>query len=54
MIRHHRGGVMMAQYAVLHAGQAKVRELAGSMVVVQSAEIEQMQFDLHRLGAPAA
>lgn len=54
MIRHHRGGIMMAQYAGQHAGDDKVRALAKAMVVVQSGEIEQMQFDLQRLGAPRA
>jgi len=54
MIRHHRGGVLMAQYAAQHADQDKVRALAKAMVVVQSAEIQQMEFDLQRLGAPQA
>jgi uncharacterized protein (DUF305 family) len=54
MIRHHRGGIPMAQYASRHAGQDRVRSLARAMVVAQSAEIEQMQADLQRLGAPRA
>jgi uncharacterized protein (DUF305 family) len=54
MIHHHRGGVLMAQYAARHAGDDKVRALAKVMVTVQSAEIQQMEFDLQRLGAPAA
>jgi uncharacterized protein (DUF305 family) len=54
MIRHHRGGVAMAQYASRHAGQDQVRTLARAMVVAQSAEIDQMQADLQRLGAPRA
>jgi uncharacterized protein (DUF305 family) len=54
MIHHHRGGVLMAQYAARHAGTDDVRTLARAMVVVQSAEIQQMEFDLNRLGAPAA
>lgn len=54
MIHHHRGGVLMAQYAAQHADQDKVRALAKAMVVVQSAEIQQMEFDLQRLGAPQA
>jgi uncharacterized protein (DUF305 family) len=54
MVRHHRGGVAMAQYAALHAGDDKVRDLARATVVSQSAEIDQMQRDLTRLGAPRA
>jgi uncharacterized protein (DUF305 family) len=54
MIHHHRGGVLMAQYASRHASEDDVRALAKAMVVVQSAEIGQMEFDLRRLGAPAA
>ncbi|MBL7495970.1 DUF305 domain-containing protein [Frankia sp. CNm7] len=54
MIRHHRGGIAMAQYATRHAGEDQVRTLAKAMVVVQSREIEQMQADLTRLGAPRA
>ena len=54
MIHHHRGGIAMAQYASQHASEDKVRALAKAMVVVQSQEIEQMQFDLQRLGAPTA
>jgi uncharacterized protein (DUF305 family) len=54
MIHHHRGGVLMAQYAAHHASQDKVRALAKVMVTVQSSEIQQMEFDLQRLGAPPA
>ncbi|ONH33500.1 DUF305 domain-containing protein [Pseudofrankia asymbiotica] len=54
MIHHHRGGIMMAQYASQHAGDNKVRTLAKAMVTVQSKDISQMQFDLQRLGAPPA
>lgn len=54
MIRHHRGGVDMAQYASLHAQEDKVRALARVMVINQSKEIENMQLDLERLGAPRA
>jgi uncharacterized protein (DUF305 family) len=54
MIRHHRGGLSMAQEAALTASESDVRTLARAMVVNQSAEIESMQADLRRLGAPAA
>jgi uncharacterized protein (DUF305 family) len=54
MIHHHRGGIIMAQYAAQHASEDKVRTLAKAMVTVQSWDIEQMQFDLQRLGAPQA
>ncbi|CUU58544.1 Uncharacterized conserved protein, DUF305 family [Parafrankia irregularis] len=54
MIRHHRGGIAMAQYAWLHADSDKVRTLARVMVGNQDREITQMQADLERLGAPRA
>ncbi|ONH58132.1 DUF305 domain-containing protein [Frankia sp. CcI49] len=54
MIRHHRGGIEMAQYAWLHADSDKVRALARAMVGNQDREITQMQADLERLGAPRA
>jgi uncharacterized protein (DUF305 family) len=54
MVHHHRGGLAMAQDASLHAGEDEVRTLARAMVVVQSAEIDQMQAYLTRLGAPRA
>ncbi|EFC83544.1 protein of unknown function DUF305 [Parafrankia sp. EUN1f] len=54
MIRHHRGGIEMAQYAWLHADSDKVRTLARVMVGNQDREITQMQADLERLGAPRA
>ncbi|MBX6387726.1 MAG: DUF305 domain-containing protein [Frankia sp.] len=52
MIRHHEGGVAMAQYASLHAETDQVRTIARAMVVVQSSEIEIMQKALERLGVP--
>ncbi|OAA25243.1 hypothetical protein UG55_102464 [Frankia sp. EI5c] len=54
MIRHHRGGIEMAQYASLHGADDRVRALARAMVGNQAREIEQMQLDLERLGAPRA
>ncbi|WP_284678153.1 DUF305 domain-containing protein, partial [Frankia sp. AgKG'84/4] len=52
MINHHRGGLAMAQYAAEHGEQDRTRDLARAMVLNQSIEIEQMQQDLVRLGAP--
>lgn len=54
MIRHHRGGVDMAQYAATYGQEDRVRVLARAMVVNQSLEIEQMQRYLEQLGAPRA
>src|SRR5690348_4921041 len=46
MLRHHQGGVQMAQYAMKHASESYVRALASSMYSEQSAEIIQMEQDL--------
>ncbi|SNQ46474.1 conserved hypothetical protein [Frankia canadensis] len=54
MIHHHRGGLAMAQYAARHGEQDRTRSLARAMVLNQSIEIDQMQNDLVRLGAPRA
>ena len=43
MLRHHRGGTDMAQYAHDHAAQAAVRTLARSILVSQAAEMDQMK-----------
>jgi uncharacterized protein (DUF305 family) len=50
MIHHHQGGLPMAQYAVQHATEPYVRDLAQSMVNAQSSEIIQMEQLLRRLG----
>jgi uncharacterized protein (DUF305 family) len=50
MIRHHQGGVNMAEYAAKHAGESYVRTVAQSMVTNQSAEIIQMEHYLRQLG----
>ena len=42
MIRHHEGGLDMAQYGQTHATEAAVRSLARSIVVAQSAETATM------------
>ncbi|EIV95531.1 DUF305 domain-containing protein [Frankia sp. QA3] len=54
MVHHHRGGLAMAQYAAQHADQDRTRSVARAMVLNQSIEIDQMQQDLVRLGAPRA
>ena len=50
MIRHHQGGVQMATYAMHHAKEVYVRNLAAAMVSAQSAEIVQMEQTLRQLG----
>jgi len=42
MIRHHEGGLPMAQYAVDHAASDPVRLLAGKILQTQTAEIVAM------------
>ncbi|WP_029432768.1 DUF305 domain-containing protein [Blastococcus sp. URHD0036] len=42
MIRHHQGGLGMAQYAAEHADEDAVRSLARSIVEAQTAETELM------------
>ncbi|WP_239336939.1 DUF305 domain-containing protein [Frankia sp. CiP3] len=54
MIRHHRGGITMAQEAAARAEEPDVRALARAMVINQAAEIEQMQADLRAMGMPPA
>jgi uncharacterized protein (DUF305 family) len=43
MIRHHQGGLEMAQYGEAHAEQAAVRRLAASIVTAQSSETATME-----------
>lgn len=50
MIRHHQGGVPMAQYAVDHASVGYVKTLAAAIVAAQSNEIIQMEQTLRQLG----
>lgn len=50
MIRHHQGGLPMAQYAAEHAKEPFVRNLAQKMDVAQSNEIVQMEQLLRQLG----
>src|SRR5882757_12162 len=50
MIRHHQGGLPMAQYAAEHAKEPYVRNLAQKMAQSQSNEIVQMEQLLRQLG----
>lgn len=54
MIDHHRGGVHMGEYAMRHAGEAKVRALAKRIVTVQRSEIRELQALQKRLGLPVS
>lgn len=51
MIRHHLGGIEMAQYAADHAEVEQVRQLAETMVTSQTAEIDAMNDMLVERGA---
>jgi uncharacterized protein (DUF305 family) len=50
MIRHHQGGLPMAQYAAEHAQNAYVANAAQKMAEAQSNEIVQMEQVLRTLG----
>ncbi len=50
MIHHHQGGIPMERYAIEHAKQPYVRNLARSMMVAQSSEIVSMEQTLRELG----
>jgi uncharacterized protein (DUF305 family) len=43
MIRHHQGGLEMAQYGEQHASEKAVRTLAGSIVAAQTSETDTME-----------
>jgi uncharacterized protein (DUF305 family) len=51
MLRHHQGGLPMAQYAAAQATEPYVRLLASKMVEAQSREIIQMEQLLRQRGA---
>jgi uncharacterized protein (DUF305 family) len=51
MLRHHQGGLPMAQYAEQHSETAQVRNLAEKMAVSQDAEIVTMTQMLAQRGA---
>src|SRR3954468_538945 len=50
MIRHHQGGLEMAQYGQQHAGEAVVRSLARSIAETQTAETTTMEEMLRARG----
>ena len=50
MIRHHRGGLEMAQDAADHASEPYVRELAGKIASAQQAEVVTMEQMLRSRG----
>ena len=50
MIRHHRGGLEMAQYGAAHASEPYVRDLAGKIVTAQQAEVVTMEQLLRERG----
>jgi uncharacterized protein (DUF305 family) len=50
MIRHHQGGLTMAQYGQAHATQAAVRTLARSIAETQTAETTTMETMLRARG----
>jgi uncharacterized protein (DUF305 family) len=51
MLRHHEGGLEMAQYAAEHASKGYVRNLAQKIVSSQEAESDQMKKLLAQRGA---
>ncbi len=51
MIRHHQGGVAMAQEELQKGSQPNVKRLADNIVKGQQAEIEYMQGLLQKMGA---
>lgn len=51
MIRHHQGGIPMAQYALTHAHFGYVKTMAQSILNAQGPEIVQMEQKLRQLGA---
>jgi uncharacterized protein (DUF305 family) len=50
MIHHHQGGLPMAQYALAHAIEPYVRNLAQKMLQLQTSEIVSMEQQLRQLG----
>ncbi|MDT7728393.1 MAG: hypothetical protein QOI21_4969 [Actinomycetota bacterium] len=51
MLRHHQGGATMAQYAQDHSSSSVVKALTRSILVSQSAEMDQMTLMLKARGA---
>jgi uncharacterized protein (DUF305 family) len=52
MIRHHAGGIAMAEYAAAHGEHPGVRKLAATMANVQRTEINEMNTRRVALGLP--
>jgi uncharacterized protein (DUF305 family) len=50
MIRHHKGGLDMAQYGAAHASEPYVRDLASKIVNAQRAEVVTMEQMLRERG----
>jgi uncharacterized protein (DUF305 family) len=50
MINHHNGGIAMAKYAIEHASNNDVINMAKSMVKGQQAEVSELQAILDSLG----
>ncbi len=50
VIRHHQGGLEMAEYARDHAAVPAVRQLAGSIAETQAAETTTMEAMLRKRG----
>jgi uncharacterized protein (DUF305 family) len=51
MIRHHKGGLEMAQYGAAHASEPYVRDLAAKIVIAQQNEVVTMEQMLRERGA---
>jgi uncharacterized protein (DUF305 family) len=51
MIRHHEGGLEMAQYGAAHASKTYVRTMASAIVVAQQNEVVTMEQMLRERGA---
>lgn len=51
MIRHHKGGLEMAQYGAAHASEPYVRALASKIVTAQQNEVVMMEQMLRERGA---
>jgi uncharacterized protein (DUF305 family) len=52
MIRHHAGGIAMAEYAAEHGENDGVRKLAGTIASVQRSEIDEINARRVKIGLP--
>ncbi len=52
MIRHHRGGTHMAQYAADDGSEESITSLAQAIVTTQESEIAEMNLRREALGLP--